>query len=75
MARVLERYFGIRTRADIRHDPFLQAASRACIRDQKLPEVNWAFIDLGSLVCKVKAPRCKSCPLRRGCHYAIIQQA
>jgi len=73
MARVLERYFGIRTRADIRYDPFLQAAARACILGQDPATINWGFLDLGSLVCKSREPRCQVCPLKRGCHYAIVR--
>ena len=75
MARVLERYFGTRTRADIRYDPFLQAAARTCIRGQDPAIVNWAFLDLGSLVCTARGPRCEACPLRRGCHYAVVHRA
>jgi len=74
MARVLERYFGTRTRADIRYDPFLQAAARACIRGKDPTVVNWAFLDLGSLVCKARSPSCPACPLQRGCHYAVIHR-
>lgn len=74
MARVIERYFGTRLRADIRHDPFLQDAARACIRGHDPAVVNWAFLDLGSLVCKPRIPRCQVCPLRRCCHYRVAHR-
>ena len=70
MTRVLERYFGIRTRADYRDDVFLQDAARACIQNLNPAIVNWALLDLGSLVCKPRAPLCHICPISRGCHYA-----
>lgn len=69
MARVIERYFGFRTLADIRYDPFLQAAARACIEGQRPREVNWAFLDLGALICTPRKPACDRCPLKRGCYY------
>lgn len=69
MARVIERYFGFRTSADIRHDRFLQAAARACVEGQRPQEVNWAFLDLGALICKSRKPACDRCPLKRGCYY------
>ena len=72
MARVIERYFGVRTRADIRHDAFVQQAARACIASQDPVVANWAFLDLGGLVCRAKTPRCHVCPLRRGCYYARV---
>lgn len=69
MARVVERYFGFRTMADIRYDPFLQAAARACVDGRRPQEVNWAFLDLGALVCTSRKPACDRCPLKQGCYY------
>jgi A/G-specific adenine glycosylase len=69
MARVLERYFGYKTKADIRHDSFLQGAARACIDGPAPKEANWGLLDLGALVCKARNPRCGQCPIQRGCYY------
>jgi A/G-specific adenine glycosylase len=69
MARVLERYFGFRTKADLREDEFLQAAARAAVSGHSPIEANWAFLDLGALVCKSRQPMCRKCPLRNGCFY------
>lgn len=74
MGRVLERYFGIKTRADLRHDEFLQSAARACISGRNPAVVNWSFLDLGSQICKSRSPACGSCPIVRGCYFASTQR-
>ncbi len=70
MARVLERYFEPRTRADIRYDPYLQALSRAVLADVDPKVMNWAVLDFAALVCRARDPRCPDCPLAPGCRYA-----
>lgn len=67
MARVLERYFGPRTLADIRYDPYLQKLARDVVGPRSPTAVNWAILDLGALICLPRKPRCDVCPLRRGC--------
>lgn len=67
MSRVVERYFGSRVLADIRHDPYLQKLSREIVCSDSPASVNWAILDLGALVCIPRSPRCYRCPLRRGC--------
>lgn len=76
MARVLERYFGYRTKADIRYDRFLQGAARACIDGGSPAEANWGLLDLGAMVCRPRNPRCKQCPLKQGCYYrsAVVEK-
>jgi A/G-specific adenine glycosylase len=70
MARVLERYFGPRTRADIRYDPYLQELARMVVGAVDPKRINWAILDLGAKVCMARDPACDRCPLRRGCGYA-----
>jgi A/G-specific adenine glycosylase len=70
MARVLERYFSPRTRADIRYDPYLQALSRAVLAGVDAKVMNWAILDFAALVCRARAPRCPHCPLAPACRYA-----
>lgn len=68
MSRVLERYFGPRKLADIRHDPFLQDLAQEVVSStNEALLLNWAVLDLGALVCTVRDPRCHSCPLQAGC--------
>jgi A/G-specific adenine glycosylase len=69
MARVLERHFGPRTKADIRYDPWLQHLSHAVVNCNDCPRVNWAILDLAAKVC-LAAPRCAECPLSRTCLHA-----
>ena len=68
MARVLERYFGPRKLADIRDDPYLQALARQILgRNPAL--VNWAVLDFGAAVCKLKNTECPTCPLKLSCSF------
>lgn len=69
MARVLERYFGPRKLADIRHDPYLQALSKEVVDHPQIKEINWALLDFGALVCKKRNPLCLECPLVESCDY------
>lgn len=67
MARVLERAVRPRRLADIRHDPWLQDASRWLLRRGDPVKLNWAMLDLGAAYCKARAPACSACPARRAC--------
>lgn len=69
MARVLERYFGPRQLADIRHDPYLQGLSRSVINCPQSRDLNFAILDFAALVCKIEKPKCIECPLSRCCKY------
>lgn len=68
MARLMERLFGIRERADIREDPWLQHASRRLFPGL---ELGWAVLDFAALVCRPR-PRCEECPLRSRCAQAAL---
>lgn len=70
MARVLERYFGPRTMADIRYDPYLQRLAWRVVNCPESSSLNWAILDLAAEVCLPRAPKCCSCPLKAGCKYA-----
>ena len=70
MARVLERFFGPRDLADIRHDPYLQFLARQVVLDDDPVLVNWALLDHATLVCKIANPLCDQCPVRSRCMYA-----
>jgi A/G-specific adenine glycosylase len=70
MARVLERYFRPRRLADIRYDPWLQALASYMVTIGDDPiKLNWGLLDLGGTVCLPKTPRCKICPIRKGCSW------
>jgi A/G-specific adenine glycosylase len=67
MARVLERYFGPRRLADIRYDPYLQSLAHEIVAGTDAKAVNWGILDLGSLICRPRNPRCAQCPLVAQC--------
>lgn len=67
MVRILERCIRPRTRADIRHDPWLQGASRWLVRRGDAIATNWAVLDLGAIHCTASSPDCPACPLRSSC--------
>ena len=68
MARLLERFFGTRVLADIRHDPYLQGLSARVVQHQSPKVVNWAILDFASAICQVR-PKCGLCPLRTRCKF------
>lgn len=70
MARVLERVFGSRKLADIRDDPYLQRLAKTVVTCADPIIINWAILDLASLVCKKQKPNCPACPLKEICCYS-----
>lgn len=72
LARVLERLFGPRKLADIRYDPFLQEVAARVVAHASPTLVNWAFLDHASLVCTIKTPKCRACPLKKSCCYYSV---
>ena len=75
MARALERYFGPRTLADIRHDPYLQNLAQAIVEESDARTINWAILDLAAQVCLPGQPKCRKCPIRQGCRFRRDQLA
>ena len=69
MARVLERVFKPRKLADIRHDPWLQSISKEIVSSENAVQLNWAFLDLGAMICTPRNPSCDQCPLASECNY------
>lgn len=67
MSRVLERYFGPRALADIRHDPYLQSLSIKVLESVNPVTMNWAILDFAAIVCKARRPSCGTCPLNGDC--------
>ena len=68
MARVIERFVRPRVLADIRYDPWLQAASRWLVKDRPI-ETNWATLDFAAKVCTARKPRCHCCPVSSRCDW------
>ncbi len=70
LARVLERVFGPRRLSDIRYDPYLQTLAMKVVAHTQPSILNWAFLDLASLICTIRSPKCPVCPLVRTCCFA-----
>jgi len=74
MARVLERVFGPRKMADIRHDPYLQKLAFDIVQCDAPRDVNWAILDLAATICLRQEPACERCPLSTICDYQSIKK-
>lgn len=70
MARVLERFFGKREKADIRYDSYLQDLALQIVNHIKAKELNWAILDYAALICKIN-PSCLECILKKKCRKNI----
>jgi A/G-specific adenine glycosylase len=68
VARLLRRYFGIATAPHARTEQLWSLAA-AVIPKGKGYLINQALMDLGAMICRSRAPRCDTCPLRRSCAF------
>jgi A/G-specific adenine glycosylase len=76
VARILLRVFDVApTRYEARRCPVVWDLARdvAGRRASAAKNVNWAMLDLGALICTATGPRCRMCPLRSCCRYAMRQ--
>ena len=72
MARVIERFIRPRRLADIRSDPWLQAAAHWLVRGGQPELVNWATLDFASAVCPSRRPKCDVCPMAVSCNKSMV---
>ena len=75
MARVIERFVRPRRLADIRYDPWLQAAAHWLVRANQPAAVNWAVLDFAALICRARNPLCSQCPVRPRCSHWLSNRA
>ena len=64
ITRVLERVFGPRKLADIRHDSELQGLALSLVPPSDPGGYFVALLDFAAMVCRSRAPRCHECPLQ-----------
>jgi A/G-specific adenine glycosylase len=67
VSRLLARHFDHERAAPTRRELWQLAA--AVIPKGQAHLMNQALMDLGAMVCKARAPRCRVCPLRRSCAF------
>lgn len=70
MARIIERYFGVKRRRDLRHDQDLRDLAERLVKVDDPICLNWAVLDFGAIICTPRSPRCSECPLVNGCSFA-----
>ena len=68
VARVLERVYGPRRLADIRHDPQLQQLALALMPPSSPAQYFMTLLDFGAVICRPGIPLCDICPIQ-ACHY------
>jgi A/G-specific adenine glycosylase len=66
-ARVYRRYFGLAETDSASSDKGLWELVHEATPSRNLRQWNWAVLDLASMVCVPKIPRCASCPLVAEC--------
>jgi A/G-specific adenine glycosylase len=69
VTRVVSRLFGISATGDNRRDSELWSLCSKLVDAGSAKRINWALIDIGSIVCKPKKPSCEVCPLTRMCRF------
>lgn len=69
MARVLERYFGPRQKADIRYDPYLQNLAYNIAQHTQSKKISWAILDFAAIICQSRIPKCLICSLSNDCKF------
>ncbi|MEM2455614.1 MAG: DNA glycosylase [Candidatus Bathyarchaeia archaeon] len=70
VCRILCRIFGLSARGEARRDKHLRLLAQKLVPKGKSREFNWAIIDLASIVCTPRGPKCEKCPLIDECFYA-----
>lgn len=70
--RVLGRLLGTRAPLSSAGRRRIEVWCRALLRRGSPRRLNQALMDLGSLVCLPRDPRCERCPLAFRCHYANL---
>lgn len=69
IARILNRYFGLDLKGEIRRKTEIKNISYELFDYNKPEDILFAMIDFGSKICMPKNPSHKQCPLRQNCIY------
>lgn len=69
IARIFERFFGLRGGRVKSRDPLLWNSAQEAAPKTKVAVWNLTLIDFGAAVCTARNPRCYQCPLSDKCEY------
>ena len=69
IARIFERFFGLRGGRVKSRDPLLWNSAQEAAPKTKVAVWNLTLIDFGAAVCTARNPRCSQCPLSQRCEY------
>ena len=75
VARVFQRYYGLKTIKEARRDKQVVGLARAYAAGRDPRRANLAILDFAALVCTARKPRCPECPLRRECIFYSLQRS
>jgi A/G-specific adenine glycosylase len=73
VARILERFFGLRGERVKSRCKILWGAADLIAPKQAVGKWNLALLDFGALACKAQNPSCDRCPLSVRCHWYDIE--
>ena len=73
VARLLRRHFGVQASPRARTTELWSLAA-AVIPRGKGYLINQALMDVGAIICRARAPRCRVCPVRRSCAFRETEQ-
>lgn len=69
IVRIMKRMFSLKLPVEPWKKKSLWERVGALIPENRAKEFNYALLDLGSLVCTPRNPRCQTCPLSKFCDY------
>ncbi len=75
VARIFERFFGLRGERVKSRCKILWGAADLIAPKQDVGKWNLALLDFGALVCKAPKPDCDRCPLSVNCHWYNSSQS
>ena len=73
-ARVYRRYFDLPADAPASTDAALWRVVDEATPAAQVREWNWAVLDLASMICLPKVPRCGECPLQEHCAWSLAHR-
>jgi len=68
VARLLRRHFGVQASPRARTIELWSLAATVIPRGKGYL-INQALVDVGAIICRARAPRCRDCPLQRSCDF------